>query len=210
MYRSTHVSGNKSTELGSEQCLLAIGRKTSSLSPITSATAQSYFSSENLQPVTKTLHFVDSLNKCTYSLEFSPSAILSRQVVDPSRGQIPSKKWWFLLSALFPRWAHRQWWRSPNLGAGSLAGVRGQGSFPQSGCAWGSCVQCGLTQQRRRGRALGRLLPERPHVSSSLLVLCLLSLRPLPVDGVDSWWVWPRISPIFFFCQPSKGVFYSS
>lgn len=92
MYRSTHVSGNKSTELGSEQHLLAIGRKTSSLSPITSVTAQSYFSSEKLQPVAKTLHFVDSLNKCAYSLEFSPSTILSPQVVDPSRGQIPSKK----------------------------------------------------------------------------------------------------------------------
>lgn len=73
MYRNVRVSGCIGTKIGVR---LASYQETSGPFPITSVTIQSYFSSEKCQPDAQTLHLVESLIKCTYSLEFSPSTTL--------------------------------------------------------------------------------------------------------------------------------------
>lgn len=82
-----HVSGNKTIELGSEQPLLPTGRHF--VFPLSYQLLLRYFSSEKLQPTTQMFHLFVSLNERAYSLEFSPSPILSLHVADPRRKTNP-------------------------------------------------------------------------------------------------------------------------
>lgn len=140
---------------------------------------------------------------------FPPSALLTH---------ISSKKWWFLLSAVFPLFGPSAAEGKPGPGGREPC----QGVWPGQLHAVGLCMgelclgtatcsaQHGLRQQRQLGQALGCLLVEWPHMASPVLMLCLPSLHRLPVERVDSWWVQASVSPIFFFfCQPPKCVFYS-
>lgn len=127
---------------------------------------------------------------------FCPSMLLTL-----AGRQIPSKKWWFLISAVFLCHTCQQWRGRPNTGVRNPAGVCGHGSFTQLGCARGSCVwalPCALPSvsslsKDSVGKCLGVFWWRDHACPSPLLVLCLPSLSCFPVD---SWWVWDSISPM--------------